>query len=135
MPISLLHRLHAHGQKAGGRRWTNYSGKRVLWYHTNMRQSISKHEILAKLQKIVNSKEGLWWKMRDLAKTDGYLIISDDYGKILKKLDMLEAELGATKEITALREAIVGQASPDCVSEKQSLSLAKATSALSIPVT
>jgi len=51
--------------------------------------------------------------MRDLAKTNGYLLISDDYGKILKKLDVLEAELGPAEEITALREAIVGQASPD----------------------
>ena len=88
-----------------------------------MRQSISKHEIFVKLQKIVNSKEGLCWKMRDLAKTDDYLIISDYYGKILKKLDVLEADLGPTDGIVALREAIVGQAQPDCVSEKQSLSL------------
>ncbi|HKN19191.1 MAG TPA: hypothetical protein VJW95_05285 [Dissulfurispiraceae bacterium] len=75
-----------------------------------MRQSIPKHEIFVKLQAIVNSKEGLWWKMRDLAKTDEYLLTSDHYGKVLKKLDVLEAELGPTEEIVALREAIVGQA-------------------------
>jgi len=32
-----------------------------------------------------------------------YLIISDFYGKILKKLDVLEADLGPTAEIAALR--------------------------------
>ena len=48
--------------------------------------------------------------MRDLAKTDEYLLTSDHYGKVLKKLDVLEAELGPTEEIVALREAIVGQA-------------------------
>ena len=74
-----------------------------------MNQSISKHEMFVKLQRIVNSKEGLCWKMRDLAKTDDYLIISDYSGKILKKLDVLEAELGPTEEITALRKAIEGK--------------------------
>ena len=44
--------------------------------------------------------------MRDLAKTDDYLLISDYSGKILKKLDVLEAELGPKEEITALRKAI-----------------------------
>ena len=44
--------------------------------------------------------------MRDLAKTDDYLRIPDYSGKILKKLDVLEAELGPTEEITALRKAI-----------------------------
>ncbi|MGO9378047.1 MAG: hypothetical protein ACLPN1_09760 [Dissulfurispiraceae bacterium] len=73
-----------------------------------MRPSISKHEIFVKLQAIVNSKDGLWWKMRDLARTDDYLIISDFYGKILKKLDVLETDLGPTAEIVALREAILG---------------------------
>jgi hypothetical protein len=68
-----------------------------------MRPSISKHEIFVKLQPIINSKDGLWWKMIDLAKTDDYLIISDFYGKILKKLDVLEADLGPTAEIAALR--------------------------------
>ena len=71
-----------------------------------MMSSISKHEMFVKLQRIVNSKEGLCWKMRDLAKTDGYLLIPDYSGKILKKLDVLEAELGPTEEITALRKAI-----------------------------
>ena len=71
-----------------------------------MRPSISKHEIFVKLQPIINSKDGLWWKMRDLAKTDDYLLIPDYNGKILKKLDVLEAELGPTEEITALRKAI-----------------------------
>lgn len=84
--------------------------KRVMCYHTSMSKLISKHEMFVQLQEIVNSKEGLWWKMRDLAKTDDYLIISDYYGKILKKLDVLEADLGPTEEIAALREAIVGQA-------------------------
>ena len=37
-----------------------------------------------------------------------YLIISDFYGKILKKLDVLEADLRPTAEIAALREAILG---------------------------
>ena len=71
-----------------------------------MMSSISKHEMFVKLQRIVNSKEGLCWKMRDLAKTDDYLLIPDYSGKILKKLDVLEAELGSTEEITALRKAI-----------------------------
>jgi hypothetical protein len=62
--------------------------------------------MFVKLQRIVNSKEGLCWKMRDLAKTDDYLLIPDYNGKILKKLDVLEAELGPTEEITALRKAI-----------------------------
>jgi hypothetical protein len=62
--------------------------------------------MFVKLQRIVNSKEGLCWKMRDLAKTDDYLLIPDYSGKILKKLDVLEAELGPTEEITALRKAI-----------------------------
>ncbi len=75
-----------------------------------MNKTNTKHEIFAKLQEIVSSKEGLWWKMRDLAKTHDYLIISDDYGKILKKLDLLEADLGSTEEITALRSAIAEQA-------------------------
>jgi alkyl hydroperoxide reductase subunit AhpC len=75
-----------------------------------MKNIIPKHEIFVKLQEIVNSKEGLWWKMRDLAKTHDYLIISDYNGKILKKLDVLEAALGPTEEITALRAAIAGQA-------------------------
>ena len=44
--------------------------------------------------------------MRALAKTDDYLLISDYNGKILKKLDVLEAELGSTEEIKALRKAI-----------------------------
>ena len=69
-----------------------------------------KHDIFVKLQKIVNSKEGLWWKMRDFAKTHDYLIIADYNGKILKKLDVLEAELGPTEEIAALRAEIAGQA-------------------------
>ena len=68
-----------------------------------MRPSISKHEIFVKLQPIINSKDGLWWKMIDLAKTDDYLIISDFCWKILKKLDVLEADLGPTAEIAALR--------------------------------
>ena len=71
-----------------------------------MMSSISKHEMFVKLQRIVNSKEGLCWKMRDLAKTDDYLLIPDYSGKILKKLDVLEAELGPKEEITALRKAI-----------------------------
>jgi hypothetical protein len=75
-----------------------------------MSQVISKHEMFVKLQQIVNSKEGLCWKMRDLAKTDDYLIISDYSGKILKKLDVLAEELGSTEEITALRKAIEEQA-------------------------
>lgn len=70
----------------------------------------TKHEIFARLQQIVNSKEGLWWKMRDLAKTHDYLIIADYNGKILKKLDVLEADLGLTEEIAALRAAIAGRA-------------------------
>jgi len=69
-----------------------------------------RHEIFVKLQEIVNSKDGLWWKMRVLARTHDYLIISDYYGKILKKLDVLEADLGPTEEIAALRAAIAGQA-------------------------
>lgn len=48
--------------------------------------------------------------MRDLARTHDYLVISDYYGRILMKLDVLEADLGPTKEIAALREAIEGQA-------------------------
>jgi len=68
-----------------------------------------KHEIFVRLQEIVNSKEGLWWKMRDLAKTHDYLIISDFNGKILKKLDVLEADLGPTEAIGALRAAIAVQ--------------------------
>lgn len=68
-----------------------------------------RHEIFVKLQEIVNSKEGLWWKMRDLAKTHDYLTICDYNGKILKKLDVLEADLGPTQEIAALRAAIAGQ--------------------------
>jgi len=47
--------------------------------------------------------------MRDLAKTHDYLIISDYNGKILKKLDVLEAELGPTEEIAALRAKIAEQ--------------------------
>lgn len=70
----------------------------------------TKHEIFVRLQQIVNSKEGLWWKMRDLAKTHDYLIIPDYNGKILKKLDVLEADLGLTEEIAALRAAIAGRA-------------------------
>ena len=66
--------------------------------------------MFVKLQQIVNSKEGLCWKMRDLAKTDDCLIISDYSGKILKKLDVLAEELGSTEEITALRKAIEEQA-------------------------
>ncbi len=68
-----------------------------------------RHEIFVKLQEIVNSKEGLWWKMRDLAKTHDYLTIRDYNGKILKKLDVLEADLGPTEEIAALRATIAGQ--------------------------
>ena|GEM_PF-1934375 len=70
--------------------------------------SVELLEIFAKLQAIVNSKDGLWWKMIDLAKTDDYLIISDFCWKILKKLDVLEADLRPTAEIAALREAILG---------------------------
>ncbi|MGO9414910.1 MAG: hypothetical protein ACLP51_07200 [Syntrophobacteraceae bacterium] len=75
-----------------------------------MKDINTKHNSFAMLQEIVNSKEGLWWKMRDLAKTHDYLIIPDYNGKILKKLDVLEADLGPTKEIAALRAAIAGQA-------------------------
>ncbi len=75
-----------------------------------MKNIYTKHEIFVKLQEIVNSKEGLWWKMRDLAKTYDYLVISDNNGKILKKLDVLEADLGPTEEIAALRAAIAGRA-------------------------
>jgi hypothetical protein len=85
---------------------TGWRKSRPCRYHTIMMSSISKHEMFVKLQRIVNSKEGLCWKMRDLAKTDDYLLISDYSGKILKKLDVLEAELGPTEEITALRKAI-----------------------------
>ena len=85
---------------------TGWRKSRPCRYHTNMMSSISKHEMFVKLQRIVNSKEGLCWKMRDLAKTDDYLRIADYSGKILKKLDVLEAELGPTEEITALRKAI-----------------------------
>ena len=75
-----------------------------------MKKINPKHELFVKLQEIVNSKEGLWWKMRDLAKTHDYLVISDYKGKILKKLDVLEANLGPTQEIAALRAEIAGQA-------------------------
>jgi hypothetical protein len=75
-----------------------------------MRRPMPRHEIFVKLQEIVNSEEGLWWRMRDLAKTHDYLVISDYYGKILKKLDVLEIHLGPTEEITALRATIAGQA-------------------------
>jgi len=80
-------------------------------YYPDMKNINPKHEIYVKLQKIVNSKEGLWSKMRDLVKTHDYLIISDYNGKILKKLDVLEADLGPTEEIATLRAEISGQAS------------------------
>jgi hypothetical protein len=48
--------------------------------------------------------------MRDLAKTHDYLIISDYNGKILKKLEVLEADLGPTEGIAALRAVITGKA-------------------------
>ena len=78
-------------------------------YYPGMKKINPKHEIYAKLQVIVNSKEGLWWKMRDLVKTHDYLMIPDDKGKILKKLDVLEADLGPTEEIAALRAEIEEQ--------------------------
>ncbi len=74
-----------------------------------MKNINARHDIFVKLQEIINSKEGLWWKMRDLAKTHDYLIITDYNGKILKKLEVLEAELGPTEEIAALRATIAGQ--------------------------
>ena len=81
---------------------------RTLWYHIHMKKTKSKHEIFVKLQKIVNSKEGLWWKMRDLAETHDYLVISDYYERVLMKLDVLEADLGPTENIAALRAEITG---------------------------
>ncbi|GER94836.1 hypothetical protein A45J_2724 [hot springs metagenome] len=72
-----------------------------------MRQPNPKHEVLLKLQDIVNSKDDLWREIGKLARTLDYILIEDFYERILKELEVVEQHIGETEEVKELKDLIV----------------------------
>lgn len=71
-----------------------------------MRQSNPKHEVLLKLQDIINSKDDLWREIGKLARTFDYILIEDFYERVLKELEVIEQHIGETKEVKELKDLI-----------------------------
>jgi molybdopterin-guanine dinucleotide biosynthesis protein len=73
-----------------------------------MRQPNPKHEVLLKLQDIINSYDDidLWREIGKLARTLDYILIEDFYERILKELEVIEQHIGEAKEVKELKDLI-----------------------------
>jgi hypothetical protein len=74
-----------------------------------MRQPNPKHEVLVKLQNIINCYDDidLWKEIGKLARTMNYIMLTEDFwGRIALELKVIEEHIGDTKEVKELKDLI-----------------------------
>lgn len=58
---------------------------------------------------IINSHDGLWRKIGELARNMEYVLIEDPLKKLSRQLDVIEQNIGITEKTTEIRNLISSQ--------------------------